>query len=209
MKAVLHTAYGPPHELQLQEIGTPVPRDNEVLIRIHATTVTTSDCNMRNLTFVPKLFVLSMRMQFGVLTPSNNILGLDLAGQKVIDYTQQDFTESSETYDVILDAVGKSSFSRCKGSLKENGVYLVTVPKAAVLLQTLWTSKVGTKRVKMEGAPARLDNLIFLKEMIEEGELGTVIDRRYPLEHIAEAFRYVEKGHKKGNVVIAVVHNNT
>jgi NADPH:quinone reductase-like Zn-dependent oxidoreductase len=329
MKAVLHTAYGPPDELQLKEIETPVPKDNEVLIRIHATTVTTSDCNMRNLTFVPKLFVLPMRMQFGFLSPSNNILGFDLAGQveaagknvtrfkegdqvfgttepalgahaeyiclpedavlttkpanmtfeeaatipviantalhfirdlghvqagqsvliigasggigtfsvqlakyygaevtgvcsttnlelvkslgadKVIDYTQQDFTRSGETYDVIFDAVGKSSFSRCKSSLKENGVYLVTVPKATVLFQTLWTSKAGTKRVKMEGAPARLDNLIFLKELIEAGEMGTVIDRRYPLEQIAEAFRYVEKGHKKGNVVITVVQDKT
>jgi NADPH:quinone reductase-like Zn-dependent oxidoreductase len=329
MKAILHTAYGPPDELQLKEIETPVPRDNEVLIRIYATTVTTSDCNMRNLTFVPKLFFLPMRMQFGLLKPSNNILGFDLAGQveaagknvtrfregdqvfgttepafgahaeyiclpedavlttkpanitfeeaatipviantalhfvrdlgnvqagqsvliigasggigtfsvqlakyydaevtgvcsttnmelvkslgadKVIDYTQQDFTESGETYDVVFDAVGKSSFSRCKSSLKENGIYLATVPEATVLFQTLWTSKVGTKRVKMEGAPARLDNLIFLKELIEAGHLGTVIDRRYPLEQIAEAFRYVEKGHKKGNVVITVVHNNT
>jgi NADPH:quinone reductase-like Zn-dependent oxidoreductase len=81
MKAILHTAYGPPDELQLKEIETPVPKDNEVLIRIHATTVTTSDCNMRNLTFVPKLFFLPMRMQFGLLKPSNNILGFDLAGQ--------------------------------------------------------------------------------------------------------------------------------
>ncbi len=329
MKAILHTAYGPPDELQLKEIETPVPKDNEVLIRIHATTVTTSDCNMRNLTFVPKLFFLPMRMQFGLLKPSNHILGFDLAGEveavgkdvtrfregdqvfgttepafgahaeyvclpedavltakpanmtfeeaatipviantalhfvrdlgnvqagqsvliigasggigtfavqlakyygaevtgvcsttnidlvkslgadKVIDYTQQDFTESGETYDVIFDAVGKSSFGRCKSSLRENGVYLNTLPQATVLFQTLWTSKVGTKRVKMEGAPARLDNLIVLKELIEAGHLGTVIDRRYPLEQIAEAFRYVEKGHKKGNVVITVVHDDS
>jgi len=324
MKAILHTAYGPPDELQLGEVEKPVPKDNEVLIRIHATTVTTSDCNTRNLTFVPKVFFLPTRMQFGLLKPSNNILGLDLAGEvaaagknvtrfqegdhvfgttepafgahaeyiclpedavlttkpanmtfeeaatipviantalhfvrdlgdvqpgqsvliigasggigtfsvqlakyygaevtgvcstanlelvkslgadKVIDYTRQDFTKSGETYDVIFDAVGKSSFGRCKSSLKENGAYLVTVPTATALFQTLWTSKVGTKRVKMEGAPARLDNLVFLKELIEAGDLETVIDRRYPLGQIAEAFRYVEKGHKKGNVAITV-----
>ncbi len=324
MKAILHTAYGPPDELQLGELDKPVPKDNEVLIKIHATSVTTSDCNMRDLPFVPKLFVLPTRMQFGLLKPSNSILGFDLAGEvaavgkdvtrfregdqvfgttepafgahaeyvclpedavlttkpanmtfeeaatvpviantalyfirdlgnvqagqsvlifgasggigtfavqlakyygaevigvcsttnielvrslgadKVIDYTREDFTECGETYDVIFDAVGKSSFSRCKNSLKENGIYLSTLPKASVLFQTLWTSKVGTKRVKTGGAPARLDNLILLKELIEAGDLGTVIDRSYPLEQIAEAFRYVEKGHKKGNVVITV-----
>ena len=325
MKAVLHTAYGPPDELRLGEVEKPVPKDNEVLIRIHATTVTTSDCNIRNLTFVPELYFLPMRMQFGLLKPKNSILGLDLAGQiesagksvtrfdegdqvfgttepafgahaeyiclpedavlaikpasmtfeeaatipviantalhfirdlgsvqagqnvliigasggigtfavqlakyygadvtgvcsttnvdmvkslgadRVIDYTREDFTESGETYDVILDAVGKSSFSRCKSSLAETGIYLVTVPKPAALFQMQWRSLIGTRQVKMEGAPARVDNLNYLKELIEAGKLGTVIDRRYPLEQTADAFRYVEEGHKKGNVVIAVV----
>ena len=81
MKAILHTKYGPPDELQLKEVEKPVPKDNEVLIKIHATTVTTSDCNMRNLTFVPKLFLLPMRMQFGIIKPKNNRLGFDLAGE--------------------------------------------------------------------------------------------------------------------------------
>ncbi|NIQ11952.1 MAG: NAD(P)-dependent alcohol dehydrogenase, partial [Gammaproteobacteria bacterium] len=292
-----------------------------------ATTVTTSDCNIRNLTFVPKLFHLPTRMEFGFTKPKNNILGFDLAGEveavgkdvtrfkigdqvfgttepafgahaeyiclpedgvltnkpanmtyeeaatipviantalhfirdlgnvqagqrvlingasggigtfavqlakyygaevtgvcsttnlelvkslgadQVIDYTKEDFTRAGQTYDVIFDAVGKSSFSRCRSSLKENGLYLVTIPKLAVLLQMVWTSMVGSKKVKMEGAPAKVENLIFLKELIEAGKLKTVIDRRYPLEQTAEAFRYVEKGHKKGNVVITVEHN--
>ena len=81
MKAILHTAYGPPDELQLKEVETPVPGENEVRIKIHATTVTTSDCNIRNLTFVPKLFHLPMRMEFGFTEPKNNILGFDLAGE--------------------------------------------------------------------------------------------------------------------------------
>ena len=80
MKAILHTAYGPPDELQLKEVEKPVPNDNEVLIKIHATTITTSDCNMRNLTFVPKLYWLPMRMQFGFRKPNNHRLGFDLAG---------------------------------------------------------------------------------------------------------------------------------
>jgi NADPH:quinone reductase-like Zn-dependent oxidoreductase len=259
MKAILHTAYGPPDELRLGEVDRPVPTENEVLIRIHASTVTTSDCNIRNLTFTPKLFFLPVRMQFGLLKPRNQILGLDLAGEveavgkavtrfqegdqvfgttepafgahaeyiclpedavlaakpanmafeeaatipvmantalyfirdlgevqagqsvliigasggigtfavqlakyygaeatgvcstanielvrslgadKVIDYTQQDFTESGGAYDIILDAVGKSSFARCKNSLVENGVYLATVPQPAVLFGMLRT----------------------------------------------------------------------
>jgi NADPH:quinone reductase-like Zn-dependent oxidoreductase len=325
MKAILHTRYGPPEELQLHEVEKPVPRDNEVLIKIHAATVTTSDCNIRNLTFVPRLFHLPTRLQFGLTKPKNRILGFDLAGEveavgsavkrfatgdqvfgttepasgahaeyvclpedgvlaakpsnlsfeeaatfpviantalhfirdlgnvragqtvlingasggigtfavqlaryygaqvtgvcstrnvelvkslgaeRVIDYTKEDFTEAGQAYDVIFDAVGKSSYSRCRGVLKEEGLYLMTVPKLSVLLQMLWTSMVGSQKVKMEGAPARLDNLLDLKELIEAGELNTVIDRRYPLAQTAEAFRYVETGHKRGNVVITVV----
>jgi NADPH:quinone reductase-like Zn-dependent oxidoreductase len=328
MKAILHTKYGPPDELQLKEVEKPVPKEDEVLIKIHATTVTSSDCNIRNLTFVPKLFLLPTRMQFGFIKPKNNILGFDLAGDveavgvdvtrfkigdqifgttepaygahaeyiclpedgvltnkpanmtyeeaatipviantalhfirdlgniqtgqevlingasggigtfavqlakyygaevtgvcsttnlelvkslgadQVIDYTREDFTKIGQTYDVIFDAVAKSSFSRCKSSLKENGLYLVTLPKLAVLLQMLSTSITGSKVVKMEGAPAKIENLIFLKELIEAGKLKTVIDRRYSLEQTAEAFRYVEQGNKKGNVVISVEQND-
>jgi NADPH:quinone reductase-like Zn-dependent oxidoreductase len=328
VKAILHTAYGPPDELELKEVEKPVPKDNEILIKIRATTVTTSDCNIRNLTFVPKVFLLPMRMEFGLLKPKDNILGFDLAGNveavgqdvtrfkkgeqifgttepaygahaeyvclpedgvlapkpanmtyeeaatipviantalhfirdmgnvqagnqvlingasggigtfavqlakyygaevtgvcsttnlelvkslgadHVVDYTKEDFTKAGQTYDVIFDAVAKSSFSRCKNSLKKDGIYLVTVPKLAVLFQMLWTSKIGSQKVKMEGAPAKVENLFFLKELVEAGKLKTVIDRRYPLEQTAEAFKYVETGHKKGNVVITVEHND-
>ena len=141
----------------------------------------------------------------GVCSTTNVDMVKSLGADRVIDYTREDFTESGETYDVILDAVGKSSFSRCKSSLAETGIYLVTVPKPAALFQMQWRSLIGTRQVKMEGAPARVDNLNYLKELIEAGKLGTVIDRRYPLEQTADAFRYVEEGHKKGNVVIAVV----
>ncbi|UCC76163.1 MAG: NAD(P)-dependent alcohol dehydrogenase, partial [Anaerolineales bacterium] len=143
----------------------------------------------------------------GVCSAGNLELVRSLGADHVIDYTKEDFTASGRTYDVILDAVSKSSFSRCRGSLKENGLYLVTVPKVSVLVQALWTSKRGGKQVKMEGAPARLENLLVLRELIEAGKLRTVIDRRYPLEQTAEAFRYVEKGHKRGHVVITVVQD--
>ncbi len=329
MKAILHTEYGPPDELQLKEVETPVSKENEVLIKIHATTVTTTDCNARNFTFVPKLFLLPARLfTFGVFKPRINILGIDLAGEieaigkdvkrfkkgdqvfgspgtafgahaeytcmpesgvltikpatmtyeeaatvslagntalyfirdlgniqagqkiliigasgaigtfavqlakyygaevtgvcsttnlemvkslgadKVIDYTKQDFTKGNETYDVVFDVVGKTSFSHCKNLLKKRGVYLVNLIKLPELVQMLWTSMIGSKKIKGGDAVPSVDNIIFLKELLEAGKLKTIIDRRYPLDQIAEAFRYVEKGHKKGNVVITVEHNN-
>jgi len=327
VKAIVHTEYGPPDELQLKEVEKPVPKDNEVLIKIQATTVTSSDCNLRNLTFAPKWSVLPMRMQFGLRKPKINRLGIDLAGEieavgkdvkryktgdqvfgrpdpafgahaeyicipengvltnkpanmtweeaaplplaggtalyfvrdlgkiqagqkvlingasggigtfalqlakyygaevtgvcsttnvemvkslgadKVIDYTREDLAKGGETYDVVFDAVGKISFSHCKDLLKEKGLYLNTLPTLAIILQTVWTSMIGGKKVKFGDALGKAENLVFLRELAEAGKLRTVIDRCYPLEQTAEAFRYVEKGHKKGNVVITVEHN--
>jgi NADPH:quinone reductase-like Zn-dependent oxidoreductase len=327
MKAIVHTKYGPPDELELKEVEKPVPKDNQVLVKIHATTVTTSDCNVRNLTFVPKLFLLPMRMQLGFRKPNVNILGMDFAGEieavgkdvnlfkkgdrvfgtptpalgthaeyvcipedgvlttkpanmtyeeaasvplaantalyfirdlgniqagqkvlingasgaigtfavqlakhygaevtgvcsttnleltrslgadKVIDYTNGDFTKSDETYDVIFDVVGKLPFSRCKSSLKEKGIYLATLPTLTILLQMAWTLA-GDRTIKIGDAIGKVENLVFLRELIEAGEIRAVIDRRYPLEQTAEAFGYVEKGHKKGNVVITVARDS-
>jgi NADPH:quinone reductase-like Zn-dependent oxidoreductase len=324
MKAVLHTRYGPPDELQIAEIEKPAPKENEVLIRVRAASVTTSDCNIRNQTFVPGYLRLLMKMEFGSKEPKHKILGFDLAGdieeagsevrkfkvgeavfgttepyfgahaeylclpedavlapkpsnmsyeeagtvpvigntalhfirdlggvkpgQKVlingasggigtfavqiaknlgaevtgvcstknlelvrslgadhvIDYTQEDFTQSDQVYDVIFDAVGKSSFSRCKAVLTDKGLYLNTLPKFSVFLQVFLTSFRDAKKVKMEGAPALLDNLLDLKELVEAGKLKTVIDKTYPLEETSEAFKYVEDGHKRGNVAITV-----
>ena len=329
MKVVVHTKYGAPDELQLQEIEKPVPTDDEVRIKIHASTVTSTDCNIRNMTFLPSLLKLAMRMQLGFQKPKIRILGTDLAGEieaagknvkqfkvgdkiygtsepafgghaqyicisengvlakkpanmtyeeaatiplaghtalyfirdqgkieagqqllingasgaigtiavqlakyygaevtgvcstanvemvrslgadKVIDYTQDDFTQSGETYDVIFDAVGKSSFLRCKNSLKERGIYLVSLPNLAFLLQVLWASSLGGKKIKNGSRSAAIEDLHFFNELIEAGMLKTVIDRRYPLEQTAEAFKYVEKGHKKGNVVITVRHDSS
>jgi NADPH:quinone reductase-like Zn-dependent oxidoreductase len=136
-----------------------------------------------------------------------------LGADKVIDYTKEDFTKSGETYDIIFDAVGKSSFSHCKRALKQNGIYLTTVPGLATFLQVLWTSKIGSKKAKVAFAGLRpaseiTKDLIFIRELMEAGKIKPVIDRRYPLEQIVEAHRYVEKGHKKGNVVITVGHNS-
>jgi NADPH:quinone reductase-like Zn-dependent oxidoreductase len=142
----------------------------------------------------------------GVCGTTNLELVKSLGADKVIDYTKEDFTKSGETYDIIFDTVGKSSFSHCKSSLKQRGIYLAAVTTLAIILQMLWTSMVGSKKVIGGVANERTENLIFLKELIEAGKIKSAIDRRYPLEQTVEAHSYVEKGHKKGNVVIILEH---
>ena len=331
MKAIVCTRYGPPDVLQLAEVEKPTPKDNEVLIKVHATTVTSGDCRIRSFT-VPPMFWLPGRVALGFRKPKQRILGSEFAGEveavgkdvarfkegdqvfasshhsfgayaeyccvpedelvaikpanmtyeeaaaipfggmtallflrkgntqsgkkvliygasgavgtyavqlaryfgaevtgvcgttnldmvkslganKVVDYTKEDFTKNGQTYDIILDAVGKTTFSRCKNSLKEEGFYLHTVMMLEDL-KRLWYSMTTGKKVigglasKSIPLPKQTEALIFLKELIEAGRIEPVIDRRYPLEQIVEAHRYVDKGHKKGNVVITVGHDN-
>jgi NADPH:quinone reductase-like Zn-dependent oxidoreductase len=130
-----------------------------------------------------------------------------LGADKVIDYTQEDFTKNCETYDLIFDILGKSSFSRCKSSLKKNGRYLLASFKMRQLFQMLWTKIRGGKQVKCSLAPQTAEDLISLKELIEAGKIRAVIDRSFPLEQAADAHRYVEEGHKKGYVVITMHPN--
>ena len=324
MKAIVHTKYGPPDELQLKEVEKPVPGDNEVLIKIHATTVTTTDCNARNFTFVPKSFMLFARIMFGFKKPRIKILGIDLAGEieaigkdvklfkagdhvfgspgtkfgghaeyvcvpengplaikpadlsweeaaaislagntalffirdlariqpgqtilihgasgaigtyavqlakyygavvtgvcsatnadmvkslgadNVIDYTKEDFTKSNEKYDFVFNVVGKTTFSQCKGILKPKGIYLDNMMEVKDFLKVMWTSIVGGKKIKGGVSTEKAENLKFFIELIDSEKLRPVIDRIFPLEKTAEAFRYVEQGHKKGNVIITI-----
>ena len=327
MKAIVYQKYGSPDVLELKEVTKPAPKDNEVLIRIHATVATTAElAGRKGDPFIVRFFT-------GLRRPKKTILGSEFAGEieaagkdvkrfregdqvfaasgtgfgayaeykclpeegalaskpanmtyeeaaavceggltalpflrdagkiqrgqkvlingasgavgtsavqlakyfgaevtgvcsttnvelvkslgvdKIIDYTKEDFTKSGQTYDILFDTVGKSSFSRCKGSLKQRGIYLTTVPSLAIMLQMLWTSKIGSKKAMiaftgLRPASEKTKDLLFLKELVEAGKIKSVIDRRYPLEQIAEAHRYVETGHKKGNVVITLEHNN-
>ena len=324
MKAVVCPKYGPPDILQLREVPKPVPKDNEVLIRIHATAVTSGDVMARNAIF-PAGFGLLWRMILGIRKPKNPILGSDLAGEiesvgkdvklfkkgdqvfgdgganmgayaeykcmseegaialkptnmtyqeaaavpfgggtalffirkgniqkgqkiliycasggvgsfavqlakyfgaevtgvcgtaniemvkslgadSVIDYTQEDFTKNGETYDIIFEAVGKSPFSSNKNSLKKTGIYLSSSDGLLETIRGIWTSITSSKKIVFGFAAGSKEKMSFLKELIEAGKLKSVIDRTYSLDKIVEAHRYVEKGHKKGNVVITVVN---
>ncbi len=125
-----------------------------------------------------------------------------LGADKVIDYTKEDFTEKSETYNLIFDVLGRSSFSRCKNSLTQNGIYLRASFKTKQLLQMTGTSLTGGKKVICALASEKPENLVTIKELVEAGKMKSVIDRSFPMEQAAEAHRYIEAGTKKGHVVI-------
>ena len=131
-----------------------------------------------------------------------------LGADKVIDYTREDFTKNGETYDLIFDILGKSSFSSCKNSLKQNGIYLLASFKMKQLFQMLWTSRTGGKKVICALSSENPKDLLFIKELVEAGKIKSVIDRCYPLEQTAEAHRYVEEGHKTGSVIITMENHH-
>jgi NADPH:quinone reductase-like Zn-dependent oxidoreductase len=145
----------------------------------------------------------------GVCGATNVELVRSLGADNVVDYTEEDFTRSGRTYDIIFDTVGKVSFPHCRRALKRKGIYLESAIGLGVLPHVLWTGIVGGKRARIAAtglrpADERRKDLVFLKELMETGRLKPVIDRRYPLEQVVEAHAYVDKGHKKGNVVITM-----
>jgi len=149
-----------------------------------------------------------------VCNTKNLELVKSLGANEVIDYTKDDFTKNGQMYDVVFDAVGKSSFFRCRNLIKKGGIYFSTDLGflAQILFFALWTSIFGSmpsgKKVLFPIPKASKKDIGFFKELIETGKYKAVIDRRYPLEQIVEATRYVETGEKTGNVVITVEHND-
>jgi NADPH:quinone reductase-like Zn-dependent oxidoreductase len=332
MKAIVWTKYGSADGLQLREVTRPVPKDNEVLIKVHAATVNTPDTEFRRLK-LPLLYRIPLRLYMGFRRPTRiTVLGTEFAGEivsagkdvtryepgdqlfgytglgmgtyaeyicltekpsalasvyaekpanltydeaaavpfgglealhalrradiqrgqkvlivgaggtigtysvqlakhygaevtgvdsggkldmlrsigadQVIDYAQEDFTKSGQTYDVIFDTIGKSPFSGSLRSLNENGTYLNGNPGLFGGLRRRLTPKGGSKRVLVWSGGYTVKNLLAVKDLVEAGTLKPVIDRRYSFEQIPEAHRYVDTGQKKGNVVITVEHDS-
>ncbi len=325
MKAIVCTKWGSPDVLQFKEVAKPIPKDNEVLIKTYAATVTAGDCELRSLKFPLGLKILA-RLGFGFRGPRKKILGQELAGEivsvgkdvrlfkkgdqvfahagfrmggyaeyaclpekgliatkptnmtyeeaatvplggleslhhlrrgniqkgqkvlingaggsigtygvqlakyfgaevtavdsakkldmlrsisadHVIDYTKEDFTKNGQTYNVIFDVVGKGPFTGHISSLKDQGILLTANSMKSRIVREPGKSKTNSKKIIGGNVEYKPEDLVYLKGLIEAGKIRSVIDKRYPLEQIAEAHRYVEKGHKKGNVVITVEHN--
>lgn len=326
MKAVIWTRYGPPEVLHLREVEKPVPQDDEVLVRIFATSAFAGDCELRKFDF-PVSFWLPLRFMFGLFKPRIRVMGQELAGvieaigkdvegfrvgdevfaptdtslgayaeylclpsthpiaakpanlsfaeaatvpvgglnalhflrkaavkagdrvlmngagggigtiaiqlakatgatvtavdhpdklavlrslgaDHVIDYTREDFTQNGEQYDVIIDIVGKSNYSRSVRSLAGNGRYVLGNPRLPGMLRALLTSLTGSRKVIVAIAPYRKENLEYLRKLIEQDKIKPVVDRTWPLEKITEAHAYVDSGKKTGSVAITVAQNS-
>lgn len=143
-----------------------------------------------------------------VCGPQNTELAGSLGADSVIDYTKADFTESGLKYDIIFDAVGKSSFSRCKKALAKEGIYLTTVPSAGIMISALLTSFSRRKAVfaatGLRKPPEKAKDLRLLGNIVESGAFKAVISKTFSLEQMAEAHRYVETGHKRGHAAVTV-----
>jgi NADPH:quinone reductase-like Zn-dependent oxidoreductase len=156
-------------------------------------------------------FAVQLAKHFGAeVTAVDSTAKLDMlrsiGADHVIDYTKEDFTKSGEIYDVIFDVVGTISFSGSEKSITQNGTYLLANP-VKQMVGGVWTRMARGKKVVMEAASGTIADLIYLRELIEAGKIKTIIDRTYPLEKIIDAHKYVEKGAKKGNLVITVEHD--
>jgi NADPH:quinone reductase-like Zn-dependent oxidoreductase len=140
----------------------------------------------------------------GVCSKGNHDLVRAIGAQQAIDYAAEDFARTGQTWDIILDAVGKTTFAHCKNALNAPGSYCAVAGGPRELLQAMIPFSGSGKKVRAGAAPDRLDDLLFIRGLLERRVLKPVIDRSYPLEHIVEAHRYADSGHKRGNVVITV-----
>jgi NADPH:quinone reductase-like Zn-dependent oxidoreductase len=143
----------------------------------------------------------------GVCSSANVELVRALGANHIVDYTKEDFTQNGETYDVILDTVGKTPFSRCRASLKEGGRLLLVLAGLPEMLLAPCRSMMSSKKIIAGSATGAADELRFLADLAEKGLFRPVIDRSYPFEQIVEAHRYVDTGRKKGNVVVTFAHD--
>jgi NADPH2:quinone reductase len=142
-----------------------------------------------------------------VCSGANIDMVTSLGADQAIDYTKEDFTTRSDTYDMIFDIVGATSFRRCRHTLKPHGVFLQNILGFTGMVGILWTSIAGGQKLKGGVAMENPASMSFIADLVAAGKLKPVVDRSFPLERIAEAFKYVERGHKKGNVVITVAHS--
>jgi NADPH:quinone reductase-like Zn-dependent oxidoreductase len=154
-------------------------------------------------------FAVQLAKYFGaevtsVCSTKNIGLVKTLGSDKVVDYTKEDFTKTDDRYDIIFDTVGKSSFAHCRKVLKSQGKYVVTVMTLKGVLQSFLTQFGNKKKVIFGMSLNKSEALNFIRILVEEGKLKTIIDRQYPIEELQEAHAYVEKGHKQGNIVINV-----
>jgi NADPH:quinone reductase-like Zn-dependent oxidoreductase len=185
MKAIIYTQYGPPEVLQLQDVEKPTPKAGEVLIKVRAATVTAGDVNIRGFTFVPPGFKLFPRLIFGLFKPKIPILGTEIAGDvEAVGEGVTDFQKGDPVFGIGSNRLGA-------GGVRE-------------LFYGIWTSLAGGKKVHFGSSDESKQDLLTLKELAEQGAIRPVIDRRYSLEHTAEAHRYVETWRKRGSVVIEV-----
>ena len=142
----------------------------------------------------------------GVCSTKNVEFVKSLGADKVVDYSKEDFTKTGDSYDIIFDTVGRSSYTHCRKALNTNGKYVATVMSLKIVLQSFLTKFGSDKKVIFAMSLNKTEGLNYIRILIEEGKLKTIIDRQYQLEELGEAHAYVEKGHKKGNVVITVMH---
>lgn len=322
MKAAVWTKYGSPEVIKIGDVKKPVPKANEILIKIYTSTITAGDCEMRR-SDLPAWIWLPLRLYMGVFKPRIKVLGQELAGEiealgknvsqfnigdkvfaptqmslgahaeyiclpasfvislkpesmsfeeattlptgglnalhflrkanikngdkvlingaggsigtygvqlaklwgaevtcvdaqdklemlssigadYVLDYEHVDFTRTGKTYDIIIDIVGKSPFSRCVHILNPNGRYIQGNPRLSTVFRGLWVSAFGNKKVINALAPYKIENLEYVKNLVTEGKIKPVIDKTFPIDQIVEAHHYVENGLKKGNVVITI-----
>lgn len=145
----------------------------------------------------------------GVCSSTNVDVVRSLGADRIIDYTKEDFTQNGETYDVIVDTVGKTPFTRCRASLNEGGRLLLVLAGLPEMLLAPWASMMTSKKIIVGTAAGTAKDLRFLADLAEKGQFRPVIDRRYPVEQIVEAHRYVDTGRKKGNVVVTFAHDGS